>query len=102
MAADNILPSSVNDVDGSYTVVLFPNPVRGTALNVVVSGTDLSQGNYTITDVAGRVVKTGNLNAVQGNLKFELDESVPNGNYYLNIVNGKNVKIATEQFSVSR
>ncbi len=100
---DNITPAGVEELGGStYSTVLFPNPANGSEVNLIVNGRDVTGGNYTITDMAGKTVQAGAIEMKAGAVHISLGNVLANGNYVLNVTDADNAKIATEQFTVAK
>jgi hypothetical protein len=100
IAADNITPLSISGIAASsYSVVVFPNPSKGDQLNLMISSKTVSEAQYTIVDITGKVVASGNTVANGSQLQVRLNNTLANGQYILAVTNGSEV-IAKETVSV--
>ena len=63
----------------------------------MVNGRNLSNTNYTITDVSGKIVQEGNVNMQSNIAKFKFENGVENGNYVLKITDKNNNETITEK-----
>ena len=103
MHSDGITPAGVNEIDNAaYATILFPNPANGNEVNLLVDGRDVKGGQYFITDMSGRTIQAGAIEMKQGAVHVALSDALASGNYFINIVDAGNVKIATEQFTVAK
>ena len=98
---DDLLLSDENVNQQAFTTVLFPNPLKGTQLKMMVKGLDVSQNTYTITDFLGRIVQSGKVQANGELLSFDLSANLTSGQYIVSILDGLNQAIITESFIVS-
>ena len=103
MHRDNISPSGINDVNQVlFSTVLFPNPSVGSEINMQVLGKDISGATYAITDVAGRVLLSGDADMKNKNIvHISLDNRLADGNYFIHVADSKSGIVANEQFTVA-
>ncbi len=98
----DINPTGTKLIDNNtYSTVLFPNPATGNEINMMISGHAVTVDEYTITDMLGRVVKSGKANLKQNMINIPLDNNLPGGAYILS-VSDKDKIVATQQFSIKR
>ena len=102
-ATDNISPSGISNISSAlYSTVLFPNPSANNEVNLQVMGKDINEAAYSITDVTGKIVQSGNAELKgKGLLHVALNDLV-NGRYFIHFANDKNSFVANEQFTVAR
>lgn len=101
--ADDLRALGVGDMDGNaFTTVLFPNPSAGDAINLVVSGKDVKDAKYYVTDMAGRTVQAGALDMQHGQARIAFDHTLVNGQYVINVVDDASNKLFSDQFTVAR
>jgi len=101
--SDSLIGLGVDDMDAaSFTTVLFPNPSAGDAINLVVSGKDVQDAKYYVTDMAGRMVQSGALAMQHGQARVVFSNALVSGQYMISVVNGANNKLFSDQFTVAR
>ena len=88
--------------NASFSTILFPNPANENEINLMVNGRNLSNTNYSITDVSGKIVQEGNVNMQSNIAKFKFENGVENGNYVLKITDKNNNETITEKFILNR
>ena len=85
-----ITTSSLEDSFGFTIVEIYPNPVVS-QLNVVVDQSSIDS-EYTITDMSGKIIMKGTVNAKQ----FQIDMSrLENGSYLIGV--GGKLKVLVKQ-----
>lgn len=99
---DGLITTSTNNPETSFSTVLYPNPVNTQQVNMIVKGKDISQSEYMISDMLGRVVQKGAINYHNGLINFDLDPTLINGQYIINILDSTHKAIITEQFMLNR
>lgn len=77
--------NSVNDIDLSSYVSVFPNPASGDVF-VNINAANLENINVKITDVMGKVIAEASENSA-ANMKFDLSEQ-SNGMYFVEVKSG--------------
>jgi subtilisin family serine protease len=81
---------SVQDISGSITADVFPNPSTGT-YNVLLSGVH-AKVQLVVTDVSGRVVAEQSATPQSGSLRTQLDlRHLPAGAYMLSVQAGNEI-----------
>lgn len=99
---DDLNTTSTSDESESFSTVLYPNPLSGQQLNLIVTGKDVSKLKYSIIDLTGRTLQTGQIIDHNGSIGINLDASLQNGHYILNVLDPINQPIITEQFTIAR
>lgn len=99
---DGLITTSTTNPETTFSTVLYPNPVNTLQVHMLVKGKDVSQSTYIISDMIGRVVQKGATNYQNGLINFDLDPTLLNGQYIINILDGSNKPIITEQFMLNR
>jgi hypothetical protein len=102
---DNLTSTSKtnNTPEHSYTTVLFPNPVSGHEVNLVISGKEIPQVSYQVTDLSGRVVLRKENYSLSGNqLTVILEDISTSGMYFIEVKDKLNTPIAKESFIFKR
>ena len=98
---DNIDPSGIKSLNGAlYSTVIFPNPAKH-EINLKVVGGDLKMSAYVITDITGKAVKSGNVVKGATQLHVDLDGSLVNGVYILNVLNEAGEVLVKESFVIN-
>lgn len=94
-------PSATTSQKVSYATILYPNPSRGSEINIKVMGNDLTFSSYFITDAQGKTVQEGEMDNIGGDeVRVYMNEVLPAGNYYITLRDGKRNNIISEQFEV--
>ncbi len=99
---DDLNTTSTSDESELFSTVLYPNPLSGQQLNLIVTGKDVSKLKYSIIDLTGRTLQTGQIIDHNGSIGINLDASLQNGHYILNVLDPINQPIITEQFTIAR
>ena len=103
MSSDNVTPAGVASMGNiAYSSILFPNPTNSSEINVMISGKNVSNGNYTITDMTGKTVQSGAIEMLQGTVHVALNTSLAAGNYVINIADREHHTVVTEQFTTTK
>jgi hypothetical protein len=97
-------PSSAGDLNvATYSTVLFPNPSNGQRINLFIQGKTVAEASYTLTDLSGKTVQSGQAQPLSGNtLSFSVASELPAGTYILNVHDTANQLIAAEPISIQR
>ena len=96
--ADNHQYTGVDESEIVSGLILYPNPVSGGVLNVVMLGQWAGTVNYEIVDLQGRLVKSGSANNFGGPMAIATD-GLTTGNYLLKLI-GHDGQTMQERFSV--
>ncbi|WP_298517178.1 reprolysin-like metallopeptidase [uncultured Kordia sp.] len=82
---DNPISSTVDDTDDTivFNVTIYPNPVRGNEIKLLLKDQGIQQSTYVIRDLVGRNVKEGVLATKTINVA-----NLPRGIYLIQISNG--------------
>lgn len=96
--AENHQYASVEEASGMSGLLLYPNPVSGGVLNVVMLGQWAGGVNYEMIDLQGRVVKSGSANNFGGPMPIATD-GLTTGNYLLKLI-GHDGQTIQERFSI--
>ena len=59
-------------------------------------------GSYNIIDPLGRIVQQGTVNLENNTLSIPLNNSLPNGNYVLQVLGDQQQPLVIEQFMISQ
>jgi hypothetical protein len=93
--------STLDDENGSYSTVLFPNPVTANEINLVVLGKEIQNINYSLTNISGKEVMSARQQYINNNtITLTLDNDLKQGIYILQFTDAENKIIATEKLSV--
>lgn len=92
MVRMNFSAASVEEVN-AFNLTVYPNP----ALDVITVSSSLTEGTITITDVAGKLVKTLELNGLSTSFNTS---GLNNGVYYVTLSNGTST--STEKVVVKK
>jgi hypothetical protein len=94
--------TSVGEVAAKQTTtVLYPNPATN-VVNMMVTGINLADVEYTITDMTGKAVQTGKAELNGTTVRVNINPSLMNGNYILYVADKKNNFETKEEFSISK
>ena len=101
MVRMNFDPSlSVNEVEGSSVLSVYPNPAEGSA-NVSFDVKGSADVTLNVTDLSGKVVYTNDLGSVKGAQKVTLNtEVLNNGIYFVNV--NMNGSVSTKKLVVKK
>lgn len=105
LCTDNLETLGVNDGSAAgYSVMVYPNPTDNGTVNLNVIGRTLSgKVHYSVSDLAGRTVQTGTLEAQAGSkMSIVLGSEIANGNYNLTVTDKSGSTVVNQKLSVQR
>lgn len=96
------LATGLDDLTGDqYATILFPNPSQSGQVNLQFIGKELSEVSYTISDLTGRVVQAQTIVSLTNNsLQLNLEQSLTNGSYIVQVRSTDGQLIASEKMNV--
>lgn len=101
VAVDSITVSGISDMNkASYASILYPNPSNGSQVNISLIGKLFPACTYVVTDVAGRTVQQGKIDAQSALASIQFKQTLNTGTYFVNVYSANNEKLVAEQFSV--
>jgi hypothetical protein len=97
-----VMSSSTFEIAGAqYSTVVYPNPSNGGQLNVQLTGVNFPDLSYEVSDLSGRVIRSGRTGPnTGGQLTVNFPTPLPAGNYYLSLRTDKGMVVATESIIV--
>jgi hypothetical protein len=100
---DNLATTAVNEPgNGAYSTLLFPNPGTGNEINIKIMGEVPALHWYSIVDMQGRTVQSGQADLQNGDLRIQLNPQLPNGHYVITGTGPQKQTVLTEQFMLAR
>jgi len=101
VAVDDIIASGISDFHKpAYASILYPNPSNGSQINISLIGKSFPASNYVVTDVTGRAVQQGKIDAQSALAPIQFKQTLGTGTYFINVYSANNEKLVAEQFSV--
>ncbi len=83
------------------SVVVYPCPSTGQSVNVMITGTDVTPGEYVVTDLLGRTIQNGKATLKNGSVAIDFAQPLSNGMYVVRVYGTNHTLLANEQFSVT-
>ncbi len=92
-----VVSSTFEIGEAQYSSIVYPNPGTGAEINVRFEGADFPELDYYLTDVSGRLIRSGNTDkGNSGTLKLRFANPLPNGTYHLSLRTPNGLIVATE------
>jgi hypothetical protein len=86
-----------------YSTVLFPNPVSGNSIQLLITASELGNVHYELSDLQGKLVQSQkNISLNNNMLQIDLDTHLASGTYILRVTDLANRQVATEKVHVIR
>jgi len=83
----------------NFDYVLFPNPISGINLNILLQEIPNEKLFYKVYNTIGIEVQNGNLNGYSKKLKVTLNDDLSKGIYFISIYGAKGLRFNTKQFT---
>ncbi len=100
---DNVAPLSIGDHEKLlFSTFTYPNPSSNGQFNIQVFGKTVDKENYFVTEMTGRIIQEGIADFNQNIFQLNCNASLPNGTYYLTMLNDKGQKIMGEKLMLQR
>lgn len=101
---ENLTPTTgvETPLGATFSTLMFPNPSSSGELTLQLLGEVPAVSTYVIHDQQGRTVQNGAADLAGGELHFQMNNQLPNGNYVLQVLSDKKQTLITEKFVLAR